>query len=251
MELFLVEAPIGDGFLNADLWAQADEQVVPQEQRGVLEVNGFRVGQMGGLVPAGLQKLLGSERSCPNPRRLFVHAGTPTSVQLGGSPQLGRFQLHRDADVEAVSFEKVQCTLVIVPSLTPEGRTRLQFIPEIRHGESKPMPGPTEDLSGWVVRDQQPKERYAFLAWDVTLAANEYVLVGGRFDHPDTLGRLCFVRGDEPAPRQQLLVIRAGHSAAEGAATDATPDDTDEPVLDHGPPLALQAAWSTVRGCTP
>src|SRR5881409_3401857 len=79
----LVERPVGDRYLNQDLWALADEQVVGIERRAVLEENGFRVAQVGGIIPAGLLGLLSSERSCVNPRCVRLHAGHPTTVPLG------------------------------------------------------------------------------------------------------------------------------------------------------------------------
>src|SRR5437870_10332225 len=64
MEVVLLERPVGDSYLDHELWQTADEQVVPLERKAVLEENGFRVGQIGGQTPVGLQALLTSERSC-------------------------------------------------------------------------------------------------------------------------------------------------------------------------------------------
>src|SRR5438128_791236 len=49
MDVALIERPVGDCYINQDLWAVADEQVVGLEQKVVLEDNGFRVGQVGGI----------------------------------------------------------------------------------------------------------------------------------------------------------------------------------------------------------
>src|SRR5436305_7184312 len=52
MDVALLERPVGDPALNQGLWALADEQVIALEQKGVLEDNGFRVAQVGGITPA-------------------------------------------------------------------------------------------------------------------------------------------------------------------------------------------------------
>src|SRR5688572_25631778 len=70
IDVALIERPAADAYLNSGLWQFVDEQVVVLERKAVLADNGFRVGQVGGITPAGLHDLLTSERSCANPRRL-------------------------------------------------------------------------------------------------------------------------------------------------------------------------------------
>src|SRR5262249_26814687 len=52
LEVVLLERPVDDPFVNEELWRSADEQAVPLERKAVLDDNGFRVGQIGGLTPA-------------------------------------------------------------------------------------------------------------------------------------------------------------------------------------------------------
>src|ERR1700691_3698612 len=61
MDVALIERPLGDAYLNKDLWLAADEQVVSLDNKAILQDNGFRIGQVGGLTPAGLQALLTSD----------------------------------------------------------------------------------------------------------------------------------------------------------------------------------------------
>jgi hypothetical protein len=250
METALVEAPVGDRFINADLWDLADEQVVPLDKKAALEDNGFRVGQLGGIVPPPLQALLQSDRSCVNPRRLQIHAATPASVLLGAALPECRCQLHQDSGTTPLVLVDAQCKLEIVPTLTGDGRTRLRIQPLIQAGRTAQLPAPTKDGAGWVLSDEASTQRFPLLSWEVTLAPNEFVLIGGRFDHPDTLGHQCFIRTDNPAPRQRLLVIRTGCSTPPVTTGDdaAASDDATPPRF---PPLALQAAWTTARGCGP
>src|SRR5262249_23060834 len=83
LDVFVIERPLRDAFLNRELWSEADEQAVRAdgeqgvslERKTALEKNGFRVGQLGGaLPPTQLQDLLMSHRSCQW-NRIQLHAG--------------------------------------------------------------------------------------------------------------------------------------------------------------------------------
>src|SRR4051794_15409274 len=80
LELALIERPLGDPFLNDEIWSSADCQVVDLEKKGFLEDNGFRIGQIVGMNPAKLQTLLDSERHFIPIRKQILPAGTETSV---------------------------------------------------------------------------------------------------------------------------------------------------------------------------
>jgi hypothetical protein len=94
----------------------------------------------------------------------------------------------------------------------------------------------------WQLTAHQPDEAYERLSWEVTLAPNDYVLVGTRLERPDTLGQRCFLTTDGPAPVQRLLVIRTCR------VQPSAPHDGG-----HGkpPPLAFQAGWFSARGVAP
>src|SRR5262245_21525904 len=237
MEAALIERPVGDQFLNHELWDLADEQVIPLEHKGVMAANGFRVGLIAGIGPSGFRELLTSERSCANPRRIQRPAGDPTTLLLGLPQRRCRFQVLLDGRAEAVELAEALCTLVVVPTLTSDGQICLRFTPQICHGEAKCLPRPAVARSGtyaWMLQEHRPTEAYSGLTWEVTLAPNEYVVVGGRLDRPEALGQQYFIRGDEPTPVQRLLVIRTSR-------TRPSPIEDEDITPSRSPPLALQA----------
>jgi hypothetical protein len=249
IDMALVERPLGDPALNEDLWSHADEQTVALERKAVLEDNGFRVGQMGGLAPSALQNLLTSDQSCINPRRLSMHAGNPTTVVLGPQTSLCRFRMEQDGRASVISLEQAECTLKVEPILTKDGHIRLLCTPQIRHGESNRSLWAASDHSGWVLRTDRPTETYSSLTWEVTLAPNQYVLVGARADRPETLGYQCFFRQDETTPVQRLLVMRACPVSADTAGDNGLDWPAEKTARKRATPLALQAAgWTTARG---
>jgi hypothetical protein len=244
LQVKLLELPVEDPYINKELWKLVDEGFVPLERKAALEDNGFRVGQVNGMnPPPGLLRLLTSEKSCANPRQIQTHAGTPRELQLGPSMPVCRFQLHQDGVPEAVVLEQAQCQFVFVPSVTPNGRISLRFTPQVRHGELQHVPTVAADRSGIVLQSQRPTNTYADLSWEVTLAANDYVVIGARPDRVQTLGCACFLRRDETPPVQRLLVIRGG------PMTPPRGDESEPNELSaKSPPLASQASWTAVHG---
>ena len=251
LDVALLECPVGDRYINEELWKVADEQVIDLERKAVLEDNGFRVGLVGGLLPEGLQDLLKSGRSCASMRRNQLHADHPTSVVLGPPVAECRFGIHQDRRVVPVVLREAECTLQIVPSLARDGSTRLHVTPQIHHGDTKPSLHPGPDHATIVMEEQRPSEDYRALGWDVTPAPNQYVVVGTRLDRRGTLGYQCFFRGDEPRPVQRLLVICPGRMAPALETEMALGLGEDDPAFRRSPPLAVQAAWTTARGCAP
>lgn len=248
MEVVLLERPIGDSYINQEVWQLADEQVVPLEHKAILEENGFRVGQIGGVTPPGLQNLLTSERSNINPRRHYVRAGNPRLLALGPIAPLCQFQVQVEGQPAALALEQAACSLSVLPSLADRGQLRLQFTPEIEYGQKKFEAQPNEEKSGFILTPKRPTRSFADLGWEVTLAPNQYLIIGARADRFDTLGCQAFVRRDEAIPVQRLLVIRAS-PAVPGATNDLSAlSDDDEPTPARTTPLALQAGWTTARG---
>src|SRR5438128_12650702 len=61
IEWAVIERPVGDHYINEDLWSLANEQIVPLERKDVLQDNGLRLAQIGGLLSAEFQEMLRSE----------------------------------------------------------------------------------------------------------------------------------------------------------------------------------------------
>ena len=242
IDVAVLERPAGDRYVNHDLWELADEQGVNLERKPVLEDNGFRVCQIGGLPPAGLQGLLASPRSNPDPRQVRLHAGTPNAVPLGPPRDHCHFELKQEDRALPADLEQAQCLVEVVPALAEDGRILLRFTPHVKHGKPVLGPQPRHDPAGtlrWELETNQPDEAYPWLSWDLTVAPNEYVVVGTRLDRPGTLGHCCFLHAEGRPPVQRLLVIRTARAPGRPALDES---------LSRSPPLALQAGWNSARG---
>jgi hypothetical protein len=245
LNIALLEQPVGDAYLNRGVWDFTDEQGIAAELRAVLEDNGLRVGQVGGIPPTELQALLTSDRCNVNPRQVLLHADSPTTVVLGPPRPLCQFDLQQDSRATPVRLEQAQFTLAVLPKLMPDGRTCLRFTPQVHHGAMAPAIELSDDRSGFFLRGKQATECYPRLSWEVTVAPNEYVLVGTCFERPATLGHQVFVRPDEPRPVQRLLAIRTCRLAKEMAAPF---DDDNAMPSGRSLPLALQTQVSAACG---
>lgn len=245
MDVALLEAPLGDRYINSSLWELTDEQIIPLEKKSFLEQNGFRIGLVGNSPPAELLMLLTSPKSCANPRRLQFHSDrndVPPLV-LGPKRESVEFQLRKGKEKESIELVQAEHQLKVEAELTDDGRTKLRFTPQVKHGEfSLELWKPRPDRSGWMLQPNRPTEVWSSLAWEVTLAPGAYLVIGGRYDREATLGHESFVRRDEAAPVQRLLVIRTSRPSQSQAK------DTTKNRRKHVPTIAEQATLSTVRG---
>ena len=241
-QVALIEAPVGDRALNGALWTLTDEEFLSLEALSVLDENGFRVGKVSSSPPSELLDLLTSKKSCPNPRRLQGRAGKPLApIVLGPERAEMTFHLSLDETGKDVTLSKAEVTFEIVPIIAKNGRTKLKITPQIRNGsERRQLWKPKDDRSGWMMQLTQPKKTYKELSWEVTLNPGQYLIIGGQFDRPGSLGHETFVRRDESPPVQRLLVIRAlNHAASSNKADKPLVSVSAKPPSMK--PLALQA----------
>src|SRR5262249_2517256 len=111
VDVALIERPLGDEFLNKELWTHTDEMIVDIERRGVSEDDGFRVGPLVGGTPSGLQTLLKSPRACINPRRRMVLSGHTVSQILGSDKIQASFTIHQGTRSEEVTLTQARFCL--------------------------------------------------------------------------------------------------------------------------------------------
>jgi hypothetical protein len=251
LDVAVIERPLGDPFFNEELWTEADEQAlradggeqaISLERKTELEKNGFRVGQVGGLLPpTKLQDLLLSRRSC-EAHRIQLHAGHETTIAVGPLRPRCSCRLSHDGEAVDAEFEQAQCRFEVVPSLTGDGRIQLRFTPHVTHGERKAafVSQCEAGVLHWGRQDQQPEEVYNWLSWSVTVAPNEYVVIGTKQEQGKSLGEGFFVSDEEELAVQRLLVLRTAHVPTPSAPADEK--------LRRSPPLALRASMTAVRG---
>jgi hypothetical protein len=245
LDVALLERPAGDCFLNHDLWDHGDEQGISLELKPILEANGLRICQIGGMLPAGLQALLASKRSCPDPRRQFAEPGKPALLPIGPIRDRCAFQIAGAGQPQPFDLKQAYCQLEVVPVLQDDRHILLRFTPQVRHGNARITPLVEKDPDGplrLTMEARAPLEKFPSLCWECAVGVNELVAIGARLDRPGTLGHACFLPQDQPTPIQWLLVVRASRLLLGPVVDEA---------LTQAPPIAMQAAALAAQPGTP
>jgi hypothetical protein len=240
LDAAILEVPVGDRYVNDELWTAADEQIqsISPALRKTLEENGLRVGLVGGRTPDGLLGLLTNERSNPKPSQYRRRTGNPATADLGSRDERCEFPLTIDGKSSTVGFDQAQCQLQLLPTLDPDGRVHIQFTPQIEFRDPKKWSrlNPVVALN---VQSQRSTEPFTALRWEASLAPNDYLLIGARFDRPKSLGFKFLVSTDPDHPVQRLIAIRAGRFHVAGDLPHS-PGESRQPGTTK--PLAAQAA---------
>jgi hypothetical protein len=223
LESVLLERPVGDKFLDRDLWAAA-LPVGSQEARVLLSENGLRAGVLAGALPPRFQALLASETEALNGRGLTFASRKEEVLPTSGPHERCSFGLLADlaGTRSAVALTQARCGVLVRPEALDHGRVKVTCEPQIQHGERQPWFRPSADGIGWVKYDEIPLARYPILAFDALIGPNEYLLIGWHADQPNTLGEALFAVAANGQPRQRVLVIRA-RQVNPGAAPDLPP----------------------------
>ena len=250
IEFALVERPLGDRYLNHELWKHTDEMFVDLEKKATLEANGLRVGQVVGMTPAELQEMLRSERWCQNPHRQIAPVGKTITEPLSQVviPHC-EYDLFLNGERHELQADQARFALDVTAVLTAHGKTKLTFTPKVETGERVLPFQPDPNNSTWLFKPERPAKAYRELGWQATLAPNEYLVVGPRIDKPGTLGYEALVQDEGAGPTQRLLVIRTNRSLHNGPGDEASL----EAIASAGasPPLAAQASMTTFRASRP
>jgi hypothetical protein len=242
LESVLLEGPIGDRFLDHDLWTAALPVSSP-EARVLLSENGLRAGILAGTPPQRFLTMLESETEALNGRKLTFNTRKDEVVPTSGPHEKCEFLLLTDlarADKRApVALKQARCGVQVRPEATEYARVKVSCEPQIQHGERQEWFRPTADGTGFVKYEEIPLERYAPLAFEAPLAPSEYLIIGWRADQPNTLGEALFAVSAKGQPHQRVLVIRARQ------ANPGPPPDLPALGATRRPSVAAEAARST------
>lgn len=210
VESVLLERPVGDPFLDRELWTGAVPLGGP-EGAALLAENGLRAAVLKGTPPARFRKLLDSEAETLGARAMTFAQRTDEVVPLTTTIDTCAFGLVTDLanSREPQEFKQARGGVRVRPERLPDGRVRLWCEPEIQHGERKLHFRPTADATGFVTSEELPAEKFPALGFDTPLGPGDYLLVGWFADTPDTLGATLFAATSATGARQRVLVLRA------------------------------------------
>ena len=223
LESVLLERPVGDRYLDRDLWAETLPVGSP-EARALLSDNGLRAGVLTGAIPQRFQTLLVSQSEALNGRRLTFSSRKEEVLPTSGPHERCEFGLLADfaGQRTAVALQQARCGVLVRPEALGHERVKVTCEPQIQHGERQEWLRSNADGTGFVKYAEIPLVPYPSLAFDAPIGPNEYLLIGWQADHPNTLGEALFAVDAKGQPHQRVLVIRA-RQVNPGATPDLPP----------------------------
>ena len=232
LELFFVHLPSEDSSVSDTLWSSVDEQAIELAVRRRLLANGFMVGQVGGQLPAAVTDLLHVTDDAPTPtvaqasvidpsKPTLVHRklidvyqiDTPNRIVVTGERERHAKLIvlfNDEAGNEAVrgwTFKNAQGSLVTKVVPQPDGRVKLDIVPEIEYGEPRPKFDPAEG-GAWTYQLAPPHRTFDSLRLSAILSPGEVLVFGCRGDRPGSLGHQFFTERQSDALSQIVLLIR-------------------------------------------
>ncbi len=248
LDVMYVERPVGDRLLGRELWQHVDEvAAMDADARRTLRQTGLRVGIVGATPPVALQRMLGLKSDFtyePDAeqakqlagRHFFLLSGGETDVQISQPYPECSLDLHTEEASVPLRLENAVCKFRVRASRLQEGWARLEFVPQLLHGEGRQRYVAGEE--GWRLQSGQQTETLFRQRFDVKLGTGEMAVITAADDAPGTLGHLFF-RGpaalrrppdpengsaaDEPATPtteyavQRLLIVRLAGMDERGA----------------------------------
>jgi hypothetical protein len=173
-----------------------------------------------------------------------LEVGQASSTPLTAVLPQARFHVKQSGQSQEVSLDQAQFCLDIVPTRGKAGRTSLQLTPKVQHGQPTFPIRVANDYTEWVPDTDKPSKVFPELTWQVSLGADELLVIGANLDRPASLGYRSFVQDEGAAPMQRVLILRTRRALA---GEDGEPTLAELVRNVQAPPLALQAMQANVR----
>lgn len=217
LEVYFVDRLADDPLLGNRLWREVDQiAAIPAETREVLHQNGFQIGHSGSSPPQVVQTLLGlvtdtssNENASGKPMvgvKKRLPPGIETEVQASTTIDQCRVRIFDGDKASECEYDMARCVFRLKSARLRDGWIKIDFQPEIHHGELRVRHTPTAD--GWAYQNRQKVDVRQAQQFSLTMNVGEIAIITAASDCPETMGDLFFRRDDEGARKQRLLIVR-------------------------------------------
>lgn len=221
-DVLILDRRAGDPLLGSQLWDQMDQVgAVALETGELLKRNGLLVGRAPAKPPTPLLKLLGlaseieglplsadSASSMKIPGRTYsVRAGTESEIQISDLLPESEITLVDPDETRVLNHQQTRFVMRLKPIRLQDGWVRMDFLPEIHHGDMQLRPTPSEEL-GWTYKTAQHVVACHPQKFSVTLNVGEMAVISAAPGMEDSLGASLFRRDQQGELRQRMLVVR-------------------------------------------
>jgi len=214
VELLFIRHDAHDPAITADLWTLVDEQALDRALCPRLAANGLRAGILSGPLPPTLAERLAIAATTPDAtaaddavsrRVLRLLPGKRAEiVAAAGVPEL--VVLEHDADgVRGGTYRDCTSQLTARAWPGPDGRTRIEVVPELKHGPLQRTWIGEEGM--FRLETGQARLRFEQLTIDTLLPHRGMLVIGGADAASASVGD-ALVRDRNPTAGMQLIVLR-------------------------------------------
>lgn len=219
LEVWYVDRPVGDPLTGDALWGEIDQiSKINVEDRFRLNEAGIRYGVAGTDLPKTLSALLHDRRASAVQRTSQVklhlmsgHGGETSAatgeLEVAHLPQPCRIRIPGRTSREVREYSAVRCVLHVTAQRIQEGWVRLEFVPEIHHGDARVRPRATNSTD-WQSQESQQVEPLYDQRFSLELNLGEHVLIGAVGETDDSVGQYFFRGGQADPGQERLIVIR-------------------------------------------
>lgn len=217
LEILFVDRPVNDALLGESLWDQVDQIAgMSASVRTRLRQNGWRVGHASSHPPRALEQLLelssGRHEVIDRERRMI---GRRVALAAGGNLPIELTELQPELRLRAKSgdtaktYSNVRCILNVQIDREQDGWVRLNFTPEVHHGQNWLRPVATQ--LDWTRRRGQIVEPLFDQKFSLSLNVGEMAVITAEGDDKETAGNSFFRSVHESGRLQRLLVVRVAN----------------------------------------
>ncbi len=202
LDIVFVERPADDPLLGPALWDEVDQiGSLPGDEGQALADLGFRVGRVGANPPRALQTLMGLATEVVGEdekrlvgRRVTLPSGVETKIDAGSPRIEATINVPTSEGMERRTFHQVRGVFRVTAKRLQTGWARLEFLPEIHHGRMTNRP--TAVRGQWQLQTSQMVERLYGQRFSLDLNLGEMVIITGKAEPKDSLGRNFFYSAD-------------------------------------------------------
>jgi len=211
LDVLMIDRRADDPLIGLRLWQEIDQVgAVPAEARSILNKNGLLVGHAASSPPPTLQKLMNANSRTSESRIV----GRTYSIRSGTELDVLASELWPECNVSVydadqarnMQFEQVHGVFHVKPLRLQDGWVRVEFIPEIHHGEMRLRHVATE--SGFANKASQDIEKCYAQRFGVNLNVGEMAVITADTDSDGTIGDRFFRRDQDGELLQRLLIVR-------------------------------------------
>lgn len=235
IELLFVRHDPHDPVITTDLWTLVDEQALGSELSARLAANGLRAGVLSGPLPPAVAERLASAAvttdaaaadEAVSRRVLRLLPGKRAEiVAAAGIPEV--VVLEHDADgVRGGTYRDCTSQLTARAWPGPDGRTRLEVVPEVKHGPLQRTWIGEEGM--FRLETGQARLRFEQLTIDALVPHRAMLVIGGSEAPSATVGD-ALVRDRKASAGMQLILLRPLGTGVDPVFTTSAPEDTTAP----------------------